>query len=1115
MKHTTAALWATGGWLTLAAGAGAAAPAVLFHHGVHSGYVVRPLVEMGVVVNTCPDGKLAETLATRKYNVLVTGLLNAAEKPAVEAFLAEGGGVLVCNPRSYPREADFTLTCEWLAGLGARPRWELLQDTAAENVVRDVMGCALSFSDLIAPAVNEGVTGVLTLTGTSSTGWEPPMSYDLSADWRTLVRGAATMHTRHEMRNDLVLQPWLTTTEIPASPPLLAAREAGKGRLAVCAIRDYWLFTPPPNCPTAEAMLTAGAGGKPSQWLRVFANTFAWLAEPSAKAGYGGATTPEALVHPPVQVWEPPPLTNWAAPAGVGPDQTQTPGLIGARTALSSGEGTVAEFADAAKAAGLHFLVFLEDSLKMDQAAWDKLVAGCNAASDDTFAAIPGLTYEDAQGNHLYAFADNVQFPKDHMLLPDRRLATVQPMRSRAYFDYVNELVGQHALTGFWRHRGNFLPPCDYKLYNSFPIKSLENGKPVDDALDDYLYLMGLGGCQAALAFEIMDSPQQVAARAAGGWRVVAHRPAPVLRTKWHEGAWSFSGSGSQYITNGPAILVWQCDNRLISPSGLWWRPDQWQMRLRLRVASDKGLKSVTVVDGHRGTLRRWLPQGAPRFEQEIVLSNDRQTAYTLLVEDTAGRQAVSMTFWNRNCLMEEFFCSDRCNFLGNARLRTRSGQQVWTQVSFNANMGITPSKGRLQLAASPAVNLTLNSPTLPIDGAPAGLPTVGLDFYPRVPGELPGLYAYSNTYLVGAEIAIGQTDHRFGYDPAERGAEKSPLGHPYQQPQEGWGNAWGGWHRLIPTRKLDGWSRIAACNWLPETFRIGWVETDARLKEPVEIGQTGLGIMNAGGKDWTLYADGQPVPRPADVTQGEFRRGVFATLEHSGGNVVLAALDGPVNYRYHKDGTLSLWYRAETDPLPAGSRVYYRVAFAGAAAGTPADRMLGFARAFGIATPGATAYAPEIRTGKTIENCIVWRADGGGVGLDARIPRTDMPGFLPVAVEGLNDGWSVQLLDRARPWPNHRALPVRDGRAFAQLDLCEADGDLFIGHPVVADNPAVRLQVAWQQPGVWYVEAHNPTDQPVKTALHSPPGWTVFAFKESIELAPGTSRTWQVKAKD
>ena len=47
------------------------------------------------------------------------------------------------------------------------------------------------------------------------------------------------------------------------------------------------------------------------------------------------------------------------------------------------------------------------------------------------------------------------------------------------------------------------------------------------------------------------------------------------------------------------------------------------------------------------------------------------------------------------------------------------------------------------------------------------------------------------------------------------------------------------------------------------------------------------------------------------------------------------------------------------------------------------------------------------------------------------------------------------------------------------------------------------------KQPGVWHVEAHNPTDKPIKTSLQSQEGWTPFRFKESTELLAGSSKVW------
>jgi len=129
-------------------------------------------------------------------------------------------------------------------------------------------------------------------------------------------------------------------------------------------------------------------------------------------------------------------------------------------------------------------------------------------------------------------------------------------------------------------------------------------------------------------------------------------------------------------------------------------------------------------------------------------------------------------------------------------------------------------------------------------------------------------------------------------------------------------------------------------------------------------------------------------------------------------------------------------------------------------------------------------------------------------------MPKTEMSGLLCTIVEGLNDNWSVQLADYARPWPNHRGLPVRDGRAYAQLDLSPAEMDLFIGHPVVCDNPNVKVLVSWQQPGVWFVEAHNPTDKPLHASLETGKGWELFDFRRQVELPTGSSRVWNVKTR-
>lgn len=132
---------------------------VLFYGGIHNKYVVQPLVKMGIDVDVCND-KLSEKLNSSKYNVVVVGTLNDSDRSAIDDFMSNGGGVLVCNPH-VTNDKDWTATNEWLAKLGATPRWEVLQDSDTQNAVKDVMGCSLSWSNKVYPPVNEASTAFL------------------------------------------------------------------------------------------------------------------------------------------------------------------------------------------------------------------------------------------------------------------------------------------------------------------------------------------------------------------------------------------------------------------------------------------------------------------------------------------------------------------------------------------------------------------------------------------------------------------------------------------------------------------------------------------------------------------------------------------------------------------------------------------------------------------------------------------------------------------------------------------------------------------------------------------------------------------------------------------
>ena len=68
---------------------------------------------------------------------------------------------------------------------------------------------------------------------------------------------------------------------------------------------------------------------------------------------------------------------------------------------------------------------------------------------------------------------------------------------------------------------------------------------------------------------------------------------------------------------------------------------------------------------------------------------------------------------------------------------------------------------------------------------------------------------------------------------------------------------------------------------------------------------------------------------------------------------------------------------------------------------------------------------------------------------------------------------------------------------------------DLFIGHPVIADNPDVFIQVTQTGETNWSVEVHNPTDKPIETTVRKNDYFDPFKDKtlsEKISLPPGSS---------
>ena len=163
-------------------------------------------------------------------------------------------------------------------------------------------------------------------------------------------------------------------------------------------------------------VLDKGLAGRPSDFGKLFENTLRWLPNRASTAASSAATSRI--------------LTNWCAPT-CGRSRTSFfrsstatrtlprpgnvyRGLIGARTRYSTGQGTVEEYAAAAKEAGLDFVVFLEEFGKkggLTEKKYRKLEADCKRLSDDKLFLLPGFSFRNNIGNHMFAYGLDITWP--------------------------------------------------------------------------------------------------------------------------------------------------------------------------------------------------------------------------------------------------------------------------------------------------------------------------------------------------------------------------------------------------------------------------------------------------------------------------------------------------------------------------------------------------------------------------------------------------------------------------------------------------------------------------------------------------------------------------------
>ena len=1114
----------------------AKAPAILFANENHPpGYdFVARLQDAGFAVNSLKSLEELTWDKAKNYNVLVlTGLgnagpgnalseLNRANLQVVQRFLAAGGGVFYV-PMSSQQSVFLPPQQAFAASVGLTPLFDDAPTDATLSKNATAFDIPFAPTREIAPSpITQGVQNLwypaplIRYGGQSHT---VPLQTDET--WKIVVKGSPTSSLLKVGANGVAAVP---DEARPGPVSLVATREVGAGRVVSFGIvSNYWM-----NFPSASTLGNivgeAGLDGQRSDGFRLILNAFQWLAAPSLQSGaLGGAKMDEALLKNPVKTTFGPAF-DWSKVVGFPAELGAYPGVIGARSDLSSGKASPETWVKAAQAQGLSYLVFLEEFSELSPEKLEKLKAECRRLSTPNFSAVPGFTIDDEIGNHYFYISDNLLYPPKELLSADGKVfvshdAQVSPKDpnikgqiNMTLLNYTYEKSGFNITAGNYLFTQDASPFADYfGLYSAVGVVTARGGKPIEDSTGGFLQTADSGQGALPLALDLMDDPAQLGT---SNWRTVLKlKPNEAAKMSSFWNTWHFYPSypNNIYITQGPQIASWSfvgtrdygSDNR----GDFVWQSLRWQVQGK--VNSDVGLREVAVYDGPT-LFRRFLPAGRKEFEFTLDLTHDQQHNFVLIATDTQGKRAISREMWDRNHKLQETMCSDRDNQLSFGYCTNSQGLGIL----IGGNEAFSTPVKRLDDRQVGPAGIFRNDKILgasAFDGGAGGDPIAATPLEMRADGKVfaPPSVVESKRLLHSADISIGQGEwaHNFTDDVKIY-------------------NVWHTLWKTEPARDFTVTQRNHFFQLDPDSpLAVLWWKMKVDVLR--DLPDTSLRVASlSSGKDLRYVVrgnDGKTVAAPWNDKDSAPLKTAFgpnaygAFLDSPLGSAAVFPLTEGLEATLQRPGrnNLEITLPAAATPHKKGESKEIEMLVVGVPRPGETSRALGddsaatverFARDFGL-TGEKPRYELKIDAGKMISQRYILRVDGAATqGFSGQI-QGDLVSTLPIAVSGLHTNWSAFLYDRALQ--SARPLGVLENQTWATVPV-SGQQNLFVGHPIIADNADIMIQVTQTGADAWRVELHNSTDQPLNVSATANRFFDPFAGRAfpagKLNLAAGSS---------
>ena len=823
-------------------------------------------------------------------------------------------------------------------------------------------------------------------------------------------------------------QEWTTAPGL-GEPVIAAARDFGKGRVAVIGISHFHLFYFPYSNkktfaedyygPTNGALLETGDGKTRSDLGLLMSNLYRWLAAPALHAGQGGYAEDTGIKLPPVNKDV---IDNvsavWADhdPMVTGPIRAMKV-LVGAHSAYSDGKGSVADYAAAAKKAGYDVVCFTETFEKTDPTKWKQFVAECAQYSDDQVALLPGIDIEDLLGNRFLIVGLREPI-RPHVLSPDGKKLFWSGHMLLAMGDVLPIAARPQRLAQVREHGA--LPPDLYSHCPGVAVATYRDGKQVDDGLPAYQWHLFNASMPIPVAIHEVYAPDELALAASTGLQSRVNSDTPAHTAFYFkQGAESFGGNPMRfYVSSGPLVDSCEIDN---------WQSPTW--KLDLKAHDDKPITEVRVRD-QRGEYRRMAPN-AGAIDVQWHGNLGAQQWFFVELHDAAGGLAYLSPI--RTLPGQAFVrCGDRQNWFGNIH---------YSLLSYTGRMKAVPAMATLDV---PGANL------------PAPLS-------PKLQLTYCGSCYTITDYLVDSTLVPGAADP---------GADSSPV------------------FNVLPCAPFSGNMRfifhrfLDSGRWSPAYIQP--VVTVTLKQDMTAKGDVWPVIGHTQPKAPYLYNDaktGAPlagtVPEKGylDLPAGDVAGDIVALTPLRISGAGLIGFAGPGDGQVAKAGTT---YN--------GSFVKVN-----AQAPDIGTKQAAIRKSMGFDGPTPYTLKLKQGQVTRIAMTIELQADHGGVAghlTGAPLPNWSAAGppEVPLRLTGVNPRCPIGLW---RTSGDIIPFNVLEGAALGRMDVTK-DADIYFGNLLLATNDHLNLSFAapWTKDGT-VIEVNNPTDKPITATITTPPAIT------------------------